>query len=241
MLELFPEGLEERDFYESTEFLGYGSLSHVSHVRDVVGAEGWVAAITPVPPGWEGAWKKFHRPVMIQDLWLGPPWVDPPQGVRSVKIAPGMAFGTGAHPTTRLCIELLLLENRVKLFDLGCGSGVLALAGAVLGFDPVSAFDIDDVAIQEAKSNTLLNNVSMNVTKVDVRELKFLNPPLITANLPLETLLQSLSSLRPLRAIISGFMIGKMPEIPAYCVQKKLQNDDWEAALIVRKEGLNSV
>ena len=93
-----------------------------------------------VPDDWAERWKRFHAPVLVGGrLWVRPPWEAAPlrPGVLDLVIDPGQAFGTGAHPTTRLCLELLLgLEPRGSLADLGCGSGVLAIAAARLGFEP---------------------------------------------------------------------------------------------------------
>src|SRR5437016_3537985 len=80
----------------------------------------------PVENGWEDRWRDFHRPIRIGPLWVGPPWEEAPPGAVAVWIDPGRAFGTGAHPTTRLCLELLLDVRRGSLLDVGCGSGVIA-------------------------------------------------------------------------------------------------------------------
>ena len=64
------------------------------------------ALVEPVEDGWEHRWREFHRPVRVGPFWIGPPWEQPPRDVVPVVIDPGRAFGTGAHPTTRLCVEL---------------------------------------------------------------------------------------------------------------------------------------
>ena len=89
--------------------------------------------VDPVPPGWEDEWRRFHVPVLVGPLWIGPPWQEPHPGSTPVVIDPGRAFGTGAHETTRLCLELLLEVDRGSFLDVGCGSGVLAIAAASLG------------------------------------------------------------------------------------------------------------
>ena len=85
-------------------------------------------ASRPVPDGWESEWMRFHRPVEVGSLWIGPPWEEPTPGLVPVVIDPGLAFGTGAHPTTQLCLELIQSLERSSLLDIGSGSGVLAIA-----------------------------------------------------------------------------------------------------------------
>src|SRR5207302_10084289 len=102
---------------------------------------------------WRDRWMAFHRPVLIGPIWIGPPWCEPPADAISIVIEPGRAFGTGAHATTRLCIELLLELERGSLVDLGCGSGVLAIAAAKLWSSPVLALDSDQGAVAATAAN----------------------------------------------------------------------------------------
>ena len=115
------------------------------------------ALAEPVEAGWEDRWKEFHRPARAGGLWIGPPWEPPPAGEPAVVVDPGRAFGTGAHPTTRACIELLARLERGSLLDAGCGSGVLAVAAARLGFAPVFAVDADPVAV-DGRAETVRSN-----------------------------------------------------------------------------------
>ena len=78
---------------------------------------------SPSPDGWEDEWKRFHRPVEVGSLWIGPPWEEPTPGSSPVVIDPGRAFGTGAHPTTRLCLELIQSLERASLLDVGSRLG----------------------------------------------------------------------------------------------------------------------
>ena len=99
---------------------------------------------TEIPDDWADRWRDFHKPLLVGErLWLRPSWEPPREGAIDVVVDPGQAFGTGAHPTTRLCLEFLLEleaagEASGPLTDLGTGSGVLAIAAAKLGWDPVS-------------------------------------------------------------------------------------------------------
>src|SRR5204863_6586762 len=97
----------------------------------------------------------------------GPPWAPPPADRVPVVIDPGRAFGTGAHATTRLCLGFLQDAEPTSLIDVGCGSGVLAIAAAKLGFDPVTAVDVDEQAVAAARSNADVNGVTVSVSVAD--------------------------------------------------------------------------
>jgi ribosomal protein L11 methyltransferase len=99
-------------------------------------------------------------------LWVGPSWHEPPSGRASVRLDPGLAFGTGAHPTTRLVLQFL--ESTVRggesVLDYGCGSGILAIAAAKLGAAYVDAVDLDPQAVQSASANARANGVALRAT-----------------------------------------------------------------------------
>ena len=122
---------------------------------------------------WAEVWKKFFRPIEISPrLLVRPEWLDdqPGPGQKLLTVDPGMSFGTGQHPTTLFClqtIDRLSLDPDVKsLLDAGCGSGILAIAGALLGFDPVDAFDFDPYAVKATVENLERNRVSRVVPTV---------------------------------------------------------------------------
>ena len=118
----------------------------------------------PVPDDWAERWRAFHEPVLVGErIWVRPPWSEPRPGAIDLVVDPGQAFGTGSHPTTRLSLELLLeLEPEGSLADLGCGSGVLAIAAAKLGFGPVSAIDHDPAALEATRANAAANGVALD-------------------------------------------------------------------------------
>ncbi|MFT8309994.1 MAG: 50S ribosomal protein L11 methyltransferase [Sporolactobacillus sp.] len=114
---------------------------------------------------WATAWKKYYKPVRVgEHFYIAPTWEefqpdDPNRKV--IELDPGMAFGTGTHPTTVLCIEALekYLSEHAEVLDVGTGTGVLSIAAAKLGAARVTAVDLDQVAVQSAKINVKLNKV----------------------------------------------------------------------------------
>jgi ribosomal protein L11 methyltransferase len=163
MIELFPEGFEEIERPDGVELVAYTDSGGEERLWTVFGR----ANGTDVAEGWEDRWRDFHRPVRVGDLWIGQPWQERPSDAIPVVIDPGRAFGTGAHPTTRLCLELLPTLQRRSLVDIGCGSGVLSIAAAKLGFDPVSAVDTDANAVASARANVAANDVAVSVTQAN--------------------------------------------------------------------------
>lgn len=115
---------------------------------------------------WATAWKKFfHCQKVGERVIVCPPWKEyDPAGDDNltVRIDPGMAFGTGSHPTTILMIRALEKYGKqgMSLLDIGCGSGILSITAALLGFEPVKGIDIDPNAVEAARSNALLNGVA---------------------------------------------------------------------------------
>ncbi|UOQ47404.1 50S ribosomal protein L11 methyltransferase [Gracilibacillus caseinilyticus] len=134
---------------------------------------------------WATAWKKYYKPAKISErVTITPTWEDY-QPVSTdeliIELDPGMAFGTGTHPTTVLSIQALEshLQNGDTVFDVGCGSGVLSIAAALLGADKVYAYDLDEVAIQSTKLNAKVNKVD---DKMQVKQNNLLQHVTGTAN-----------------------------------------------------------
>ena len=118
---------------------------------------------------WANAWKAFYKPFRLgRRLVVTPPWEHPdlaPDDIPLV-IDPGMAFGTGSHPTTQLCLTALedYVTPGASVADIGTGSGILAIAAAKLGASPVAAHDNDPLAVKIARENAAANGVSVTVT-----------------------------------------------------------------------------
>jgi len=162
LMALSPAGMEERDVDEGTvELAIYGAPGEVPDLGAVRAAAGDAlvdVSTSEVPDGWEDRWRDWHRPLDIGALRVRPPWEPARPGALDVVIDPGQAFGTGAHASTRLTLELLqTVPPTGPLADWGCGSGILAVAAARLGFDPILACDLDresvDATIAAAAAN----------------------------------------------------------------------------------------
>ncbi|MDR2091455.1 MAG: 50S ribosomal protein L11 methyltransferase [Clostridiales bacterium] len=112
---------------------------------------------------WENNWKKYYKPIVVGGIQILPEWLlrERREGLLTVALDPGMAFGTGEHETTKMCLELMQsvpLKGKV-LFDIGCGSGILGIAAAKLGAAEVFMTDIDPTSVLTAKKNAEKNGV----------------------------------------------------------------------------------
>lgn len=117
---------------------------------------------------WANEWKNYYKPTKIgEKIVVKPTWEEYEAGDEDliIELDPGMAFGTGTHETTSMCIRELekYVKPESKVFDIGCGSGILAIAAAKLGARDVLAVDLDEVAVKVSKENIELNNVSKSV------------------------------------------------------------------------------
>lgn len=111
---------------------------------------------------WEESWRLHFQPLRVRDsFWVVPPWEKVPEGALSVVIEPGMAFGTGGHESTALCLDFLpdLLLAGSSVLDLGCGSGILGISAARLGAARVLMLDNDPVAVEVARKNAIANGL----------------------------------------------------------------------------------
>jgi ribosomal protein L11 methyltransferase len=235
MIELFPEGFEEIAFEEieggGLELAAYTNAAGEERIWQAFGG----AAAAEVEDDWEDRWRQFHKPVRVGSLWIGPPWEKPDEGAIPVVIDPGRAFGTGGHPTTQLCLELLTGEERGSVLDVGCGSGVLAIAAAKLGFEPVLAFDFDPQAVEATERNAVDNDVSIDVKQADLRDDELPATELALANIAAEAVLALAPRLRAARVITSGYLVSDDPKLDGYLVERRVQDGGWAADLHVRQ------
>ncbi len=230
LLELAPGGVEEVGVGEEmVEYAVYGApgeLPRLPDLRAVVGATPVEVSSTEIADDWPERWKRFHRPVLIESprgvpaLYVRPPWEAPSdrEDVKEIVIDPGQAFGTGAHATTRLCLELLLeltgLEGAAgPLLDVGTGSGVLAIAAAQLGFAPVLGLDHERESVAAAGENANANGVTIEVRRFDLRSQAL--PWLGAADGPAEPIVVVANLLRPLLLDLAR----GMPCAPSDCWQ----------------------
>ena len=247
LLEIAPSGVEQVDGEGWVEYALYGTPGELPSLPE---GEAEIAERRvrvrgeEVADDWAERWKRFHVPVLVGGrLYVRPPWEQPAvrPGVSEIVIDPGQAFGTGSHPTTRLCLELVLeLEAHGSFADLGCGSGVLAIAAAKLGFSPVAAVDSDAAAVRATVANARDNGVALD--RVERWDLRSGPPPAartVAANLMRPLLLRLAPRLEaPERLILSGLLDEEADEVaPAFAPlreRRRLTDKGWTALLLER-------
>lgn len=248
---LAPGGVEEVDDGPVIEYAIYGAEGELPALPELEAAAGGVTieiSTSTVEDGWETRWQEFHRPVTVSgaggELVVSPPWETTGSSGELV-IDPGRAFGTGAHPTTRLCLELLLGEvPDGSCVDVGCGSGVLGIAAARLGWNPVLAIDHDPASVEAAPANARRNDVTIEARRFDLLR----DGPVPGANLALANLLRPLllalagsgfSGMAPGTLIASGLLTGEADEVSqALCSSLEMEEaaraseGEWAALLL---------
>jgi ribosomal protein L11 methyltransferase len=237
LLALAPAGVEEVQLDGGiVEYAVYGApgeLPQLPHLRAAAGSALVEVSTTEVADDWSERWKRFHRPILIgaagtgPQLHVRPPWEAPSEqpGVHEIVIDPGQAFGTGAHATTSMCLELLLeltgeSPDHVAVLDVGCGSGVLAIAAARLGFAPVLGVDHEQESVAATRENARVNGVTVQAQRMDLRReplpsIDGLPAPVLLANLVRPLLLDLAGSLAqpPEHLIASGLLREEANEV----------------------------
>lgn len=252
---LAPNGVEEergRGYVEYAIYGGEGELPELGEIEAAAGGGLVELVATQVPDDWADRWQDFHKPLLVGDrLWLRPSWEPPRHGAIDLVVDPGRAFGTGAHPTTRLCLELLLElaeagEAEGALTDLGTGSGVLAIAAAKLGWDPVRGYDHEAASIEAASANAAANKVGVEFERVNLREQLPALAPTVVANLTAPVLgvvadQMASDSTPPTALVCSGLLPTELDETAAAFLQAGLveeerrQDGDWAALRLRRR------
>ncbi|MFL7871804.1 MAG: 50S ribosomal protein L11 methyltransferase, partial [Anaerolineales bacterium] len=215
---------------------------------------------------WMEAWKQHYNPIPIgQRLIIVPVWLDSPEPERiPIKIDPGMAFGTGTHPTTQLCLGLIekaMMENGspinhdpLSIIDIGCGSGILSIAALKLGATTALGVDIDLESVRNSRENADKNGIGEefiigqgSVVEVLEGRFPFTGAPLVVANILAPVIIRLLEAgLADLvepggTVILSGIMTEQAQSVIEAAQAKGLvlseqeQMGDWVAILLVRK------
>ncbi|VEF47736.1 50S ribosomal protein L11 methyltransferase [Bacillus freudenreichii] len=201
---------------------------------------------------WATAWKKYYHPVQVSDRFtIVPTWEDytPAENELIIELDPGMAFGTGTHPTTIMCIQAL--EKTVQagdyVIDVGTGSGVLSIAAALLDAKKVTALDLDDVAVEAAIQNVALNRVE---EKVSVSQNDLLNgieeaADVVVANILAEVIIsfaaEAAEAVKPNGYFVASGIINQKKEAVSnaltqagFSIEEVISMDDWVAFISKR-------
>jgi ribosomal protein L11 methyltransferase len=193
-----------------------------------------VRADDGVAEGWEDNWRSFHQGIVVGRFWIGPPWEEPPTDVETVVIDPGRAFGTGAHPTTRLTLALLQEQQPGSLLDVGCGSGVLSIAAAKLGFSPVLAIDNDPDSVDVTRDNARANGVELDVRVCDALVDEIPHTGLVVANVALDVVEALVARAPGNRVIASGYLDRDEPRVTGWRSIERRTGGGWAADLVER-------
>ena len=239
-VDLFPGGFEECEGAGGLQLAAYTDAAGAAEVRAAFGA----AVDSEVAPGWEERWRDFHRPVRVRPLWIGPAWAAPPEDAIAVVIEPARAFGTGGHATTRLCLELLV-ELRSELgaasvLDVGSGSGVLAVAAALLGYGPVRAIDVDAAAVEETRRNAGVNGASVDAFLADALTVELPDADVVLANIARATIERLAAGVRCRMFVASGYLDVEPTSLTGFRHVRRRVRDGWAADLYAREESARS-
>jgi ribosomal protein L11 methyltransferase len=259
LLELAPNGLEEERGPGWVEFAIYGPPGEVPELGELQAAAGGNlvdVTTTSVPDDWADRWADFHRPIEVSGrIGVRPSWWDPKEGLIDVVVDPGRAFGTGGHPTTRLCLALLVeLEEAGEasgpIADWGTGSGVLGIAAGKLGWSPVTGCDRELASLETAQANAEANGVDMSIERVDVREGPPPVEPSVVANLTGNLLRDCAGHLAepgevPDTLVCSGMLESEIDEVtaafaPTGLAESERRVENGWGALLLRRDAAGS-
>lgn len=194
---------------------------------------------------YENEWKKYYNPIKTKNITIVPTWIEynPGKDEKIMRLDPGMAFGTGSHATTRMCLELMSVEGK-DVIDVGCGSGILGIAAKICGAKSVYMCDIDAQAVEFATKNAELNNVVATIEKADLLEGEQ-QADFIFANITADILMRFSKSIgKHLREngtiVLSGIIDTRLDEViqcyesVGYQIVERMEIDDWRALKLKR-------
>lgn len=194
---------------------------------------------------YENEWKKYYNPIKTKKITIVPTWIDykASKGEKIMRLDPGMAFGTGSHATTRMCLELMDADGK-DVIDVGCGSGILGIAAAICGAKSVYMCDIDEQAVEFARKNALLNHVNATIEKADLLQGEQ-KADFIFANITADILMRFSKSIgKHLREngtiVLSGIIDTRLDEViqcyqsAGYQIVERMAIDDWRALKLKR-------
>jgi ribosomal protein L11 methyltransferase len=253
------EGVLVKAYLPMNSFLGETVDAIKNSINNLVSynidiGENTVSVSEVYEEDWATAWKKYYHPVKVSERFtIVPTWEEytPVQTDELIiELDPGMAFGTGTHPTTVLCIQALerTVKQGDKVIDVGTGSGVLSIAAAMLGAESVQALDLDEVAVESARQNIELNKVEQNVTVTQNNLLNGINiaAEIVVANILAEVILMFTDdAAKTVKKdgyfIASGIIKQKKDEVKdaiekaGFETVETLQMEDWVAFIAKRK------
>lgn len=194
---------------------------------------------------YENEWKKYYKPIETKHITIVPTWIkyEKKPNEKIMRLDPGMAFGTGSHATTRMCLELMEVEGK-SCIDVGCGSGILGIAASLCGAKSVYMCDIDEQAVEFAIQNAKLNNVDIQIEKADLIE-KDIKADFIFANITADILMRFSKSIgKHLNdngmIVLSGIIDSRLDEViscyedAGFKIIDRMAQDDWRALKIVK-------
>ncbi len=252
-LEDFPEeGVYVKAYFPINSYLmetieEVKLATHNLSTYDINIGKGEFSIIEVNEEDWSSNWKKYYHPVQVtKHIIVTPVWKEVNEDNKQIviKLDPGMAFGTGTHPTTVMCIRALekIQHGDEEVIDVGCGTGVLSIAAAKLGAHHILALDIDQVAVESANLNTELNNVSDRIDVVQNNLLNGINDKvdIIVANILSEVIMKVTSDVAGLLKpngyfITSGIIVAKADMVKekllkeGFNITDTLLEEDWVA------------
>ena len=225
----FVKTLEENLADMASRGVRYGEIT--SHVIDEA--------------DWANEWKKYYKPIVTKTVTVVPSWIkyQAAAGERILRLDPGMAFGTGEHATTRMCLDMMNAEGK-DVIDVGCGSGILGIAAAIAGAKSVYMCDIDGQAVEAAKANAAFNAIDCEIEQADLLRGER-RAELILANLTADILERLAPSVGDHLSdggeiVASGIIAERLDEVEnafakyGFRVEERRADGDWRALRLGR-------